>query len=117
MVISLIEPEVRAFLLETGTVYTFRKLRRKKFLEQPREDQLRRKGIPDWANKGRTQPKLADVMIYEIGAFSVPELRPYSDMSGFGTFGGWEEAIKRQFNQKDLTEKGWLYKVTLREAE
>jgi len=115
IVISFSEPEVRDLLTETGAVYTFRKHRRKQFLKQPREDQLRRRGIPDWATTARTRPKLADVTIYEVGAFKVPELRPYSDMSGFASYGGWVEAIKRQFRSKKL-DKGWLYKVTLRES-
>ena len=117
MVISFSEPRVRNFLLEKGTVYTFRKNRRKQFQKQPREDQLRRKGIPDWANEGRTKPKIADVTIHEVGAFTVPELKPYSDLSSFTSFGEWMEAIKRRFHYKDLrvTDRGWLYKVTLRE--
>ncbi|GAF75162.1 unnamed protein product, partial [marine sediment metagenome] len=32
MVISFSEPQVRDFLLRMGTVYTFRKARRKRFL-------------------------------------------------------------------------------------
>jgi len=115
MVISFSEPDVRDFLLKEGKVYTFRKNRRKQFIKQPREDQLHRRGIPDWANEGRTHPKLADVTIYEVGSFTVPELRPYSDQSGFNSYGGWVEAIKRQFRSKEL-DKGWLYKVTLREG-
>lgn len=116
MVISFSEPEARKFLLEKDTVYTFRKNRRKQFLKQPREDQLRRRGITDWANEGRNKPKIAEVVIYEVGAFKVLELRPYSDMSGFASFVGWVEAIKRCFHYKDMhsNNDGWLYKVELR---
>jgi len=116
MVISFSEPEARNFLLEKGIVYTFRKNRRKQFQKQPREDQLRRRGITDWANEVRNKHKIADVVIYEVGAFKAPELRPYSDMSGFASFAGWVEAIKRCFHYKDMhsNKEGWLYKVELR---
>lgn len=119
MVISFSEPEPRNFLLEKGTVYTFRENRRKQFLKQSCEDQLRRKGITDWANEGRNKPKIADLVIYEVGEFKATELRPYSDMSGFVSFTGWIEAIKRCFhyNELDSTNKGWLYKVELQRKE
>lgn len=119
MVISFSSEKARTFLLEHGSVYTFRKNRRKQFVNQPREDALMRRGIRDWANKGRTMKKITDVKILEVGEFKVAELEPYVEWSGFKDLKEWADEILKltRWTFYIASDRGWLYKVVLRVTE
>lgn len=106
MVISFTNTTAREQLLDHGMVHTFRLNRRKRTGK-------------DWANKGRTLKKMADVYIEEVGEFMIGALREYVPTSGFGSLAAWHQAIqdenRRRHRSIPITTRGWLYKVTLRE--
>ncbi len=107
MVISFSNDKARAQLLQQGMVHTFRLNRRKKTGK-------------DWTNKGRTMSKMADVYIEEEGQYMIGALRKYVPTSGFGSLAAWHKAIQDENRYRGpipRTTRGWLYKVTLREAE
>jgi len=108
MVISFSSEKPRRQLLEKGRVFTARVHRRKQFIDQPWG-----RGINDWANEGRTKPKIVDVVIFEVGRVQANELHYWQFMSGFEDMDEWVEEIKRLNKWKDVrtTDKFWLYMV------
>ena len=112
MVISFSSEKPRRQLLEKGRVFTARVHRRKQFIDQPWG-----RGLPDWANEGRTKPKIADVIIFEYGEVQATDLHNWQPWSGFENMGEWVEEIKRLNRWKDVTatDKFWLYMVCERE--
>lgn len=116
MVISFSSEKPRQQLLEKGYVYTFRKNRRKKFIEAARHYwriPLKNWGHIDWANEGRTKPKFADVIIFEVGEFVLKNLKKYVHGSGFESLAEWGQEIARlnRWDEPRAHDKGWLYKV------
>lgn len=108
MVISFSSPKPRARLLEGKRVYTARAHRRKQFIDVPWGTALK-----DWANEGRTKPKIADVIIFEVGHVSAKQLPQWQSWSGFDDMEEWIEEIKRLNRWKDVlpTDKFCLYMV------
>lgn len=108
MVISFSSPKPRARLLEGKRVYTVRRKPRKQF-----EGARWGTGIHDWANEGRTKPKIADVIIFEVGVVQAQQLKQYVEWSGFEDMPEWVEEIKRLNRWTDLGayEQFWLYLV------
>lgn len=104
MVISFANDQARAQLLQEGVAHTFRLDRRK------------RKEGRNWVNSGRTTTKIADVYLWEVGLYAVANLRTFVATSGFGSLREWWHAIQtenwRKLKHKDMTTRGWLYKVT-----
>ncbi len=118
MVISFSSPKPRQQLLNKKYVYTFRKNRRKKFIEDARHYwriPLKNWGHIDWANEGRTKPKIADVIIFEAGEFTIKKLGKYVYGSGFEDLAEWGQEIARLngWDEVRVYDKGWLYKVIL----
>lgn len=118
MVISFSSEKARQQLLEKGYVYTFRKTRRKKFIKAARHYwriPLKNWGHIDWANEGRTKPSFADVIIFEVGEFTIKKLGKYVHGSGFEDLEEWGQEIARlnRWDEVRAYDKGWLYKVIL----
>jgi len=126
VVISFSSEKPRQQLLDKKYVYTFRKNRRKAFIKAARHYwrmPLKNWGHKDWANEGRTKPRLCYVDIHEIGEFNPHEVDPitkylthplkiYFQLSGFNSLSGWESVISDKAPPFGATE-GWLYKVML----
>ncbi len=120
MVISFSSEQVRTYLIENGRVFTFRKKRRKQFikLEEKRGKayvQGAKPALRDWFNKGRTMPKISDILIWEVGTFKPKELGPWVPWSGFASLEDWQGEIIKLNDGKgyDLMDLygGWLYMV------
>lgn len=89
--------KARAFLLEHGYVFTYRKTQRKSVGR-------------GWINDGWARPKIADVFISEIGQLGSDSLELYAPYSGFEDFAEWLAAIK-ELNHGHIPGNGWLYLV------
>ncbi len=119
MVISFSSPKPRQQLLVKGYVFTFRKDRKKKFINADRFFRyykgmsLRTWGHLDWANEGRTKPKIADVIIFEVGGLALKNLKKYVKGSGFEDLAEWGQEIARLngWDEPRVHDRGWLYKV------
>ena len=123
MVMIFNHPLVRAYLLENGLVYTFRKHHPKTV------DGVRLKTGKDWATNKRCRKKIADIRVTPIEPIDSLNMRrvltKYVCESGFYTGNGridesvdeWIQAIK-SLNPDKLTEplRGWIYQVEVREA-
>jgi len=114
MVISFSSPKPRARLLEGKRVFTARTKRRKQFI-----DEKWGRGLWDWANEGRTKPKIADVLIFEYpNQVEAGDLHQWVEWSGFEDMKEWVEEIKRLNGWKNVrvTDKFWLYIVQEKES-
>jgi len=119
MVMIFAHPKVRAYLLEHGRVYTFRKLHPKTL------NGIRRKMGKDWATDKRGGKKIADIEVTLIALVDVENmeliLTKYVKESGFTGCGKieaeteWARAIG-MFNPRGPPD-GWIYKVEIQEAE
>lgn len=117
-------PLVRAYLMEHGVVYTFRKNHKKT------ADGVRPQIGKDWATDKRCGKKIADIMVNPIEPIDGDNMRQvlakYVRDSGFYTgerpiyfpVDAWARAI-HELNPYKPTEapEGWIYQVKLREAE
>ena len=118
MVMIFAHPKVRAYLLEHGLVYTFRKNHKKT------PDGIRPQIGKDWATDRRTGNKIADINITPMesvnGINMAQVLIKYVLESGFHPGYGpvdiseWAAAINSL--NPDKPTHGWVYKVELREA-
>ena len=108
MVISFSSEKPRARLLAGEKVFTARRHRRKQFIDQPWG-----RGLRDWANEGRTKPKIADVFIWEYGEVMAHDLKLWVPWSGFESMEEWVEEIKRlnRWTFVGRWEKFWVYLV------
>lgn len=104
MVISFSVKEARNQLLNEGYVFTARKKRRKQFLYTSL-GQI----IADWVNEGRLKPKIADVLISEVGLYSINCLHDFSSGSGFKTTEAWVNKIRELCGDVKMV---WVYRVT-----
>jgi len=95
MVIIFRSERALSYLLSHGEIYTFRV--------------RRRKAGRDWITDKRGGHKIADVLIEEVGIFTLEELSRFADHSGFASVKEWTEEIQKLNNY--LPERGWLYKV------
>ncbi len=113
MVISFSSEKPRGRLLQGQRVFTARTKRRKQFIKAPWG-----KGLHEWANEGRTKPKICDITIWEIGYFTAKALKHFVMLSGFDSLDEWIEEIKRLNNWKDVlpTDEFWLYLVQERDS-
>ena len=123
MVMIFAHPRVRAYLLEHGIVYSYRK-------DHPKTSNGVRKQIgDDWANAKRGGKKIADIHITPMDRLDSPLdiqiLAKYARESGFylsslpgktdSAMSAWVSAIKELNKNKPI--HGWIYKVTTRKAE
>lgn len=110
MVISFSVPEARDQLLEKGRVYTFR-WKRRSFFDKG-------KGTVEhtWANAKRHGKRIANVNIEEVRSIRVEEeeLDPFYEESGFKTALAWWTKIYDMANPYIISDRGWLYLVTIR---
>jgi len=116
VVISFSSEKPRQQLLDKKYVYTFRKNRRKAFIKAARHYwrmPLKNWGHKDWANEGRTKPKMCDVIIFEVGDLVLKNLEKYVLGSGFEDLEEWGQEIARLngWDEPRVHDKGWLYKV------
>lgn len=114
LVISFTSEKPRARLLEGKRVFTARRRRRKQFI-----DNAFGRGLWDWANEGRTKPKIADVIIFEYPQqVQAQDLQACLPWSGFEEMSEWVEEIKRLNRWKDVCafDKFWLYLVQEKES-
>lgn len=123
MVMIFAHPPVRAYLLEHGVVYTFRK-------NHPKTaDGVRPQIGKDWATDKRCGKKIADIIVNPIepmdGENMGQVLAKYVSDSGFYRGGrldfavvAWARAI-HSLNLYAPTEapEGWIYQVKLRGGE
>ncbi len=109
MVIIFASPKPRARLLEGKIVYTARKRRRLQFIHHPNPAN----GGPllDWANDGRTRPKIADVIIHEIGLIDTFTMELFRPESGFKDMKEWRSELKHLNPALEKTNKFWIYRV------
>lgn len=113
MVITFTSEKAWAHLRDKGFVYTYRKNRRKAFEKLERTGRVL-VGVIDWTSRGRGKPKISDVTIHEVGEMTPSGLVIYVEWSGFGSWQKWFDEIQRLNNfNYSITQKGWLYKVTL----
>ncbi|KKM63019.1 hypothetical protein LCGC14_1515730 [marine sediment metagenome] len=112
MVIIFASPKPRARLLKGLIVYTARKRRRLQFVNHPHPAN----GSPllDWANDGRTRPKIADVIIHEIGLIDTFTLELFRPESGFKDMKEWRSELKLLNPELQTTNKFWVYRVQKR---
>lgn len=120
MVMIFNHPRVRAYLLEHGLVYTYRKHHKKT------ADGVRLQIGDDWATDRRCGKKKVDVHITPMEPIDCLNmgrvLTKYARESGFYLGHGrvddavseWARAIN-SLNPKEST-RGWIYKVETREA-
>jgi len=114
-------PQVRAYLLAHGLVYTFRK-------NHPKTaDGIRPQTGKDWATNKRHGKKIADIWVTPmepIDSLNMGQvLTKYVRESGFYAGHGrvdyavvaWAQAIN-SLNPDEPTQ-GWIYQVEVREAE
>jgi len=113
MVISFSSEKPRARLLEGKRVFTARRHRRKQCIDQPGG-----RGLRDWANEKRTGPKIADIIIFEVGQFEARHLISWLPWSGFDDMEEWIDEIKRLNRWKFVGawDKLWLYMVQERDS-
>ena len=116
MVMIFNHPLVRAYLLEHGLVYTFRKR------HQKTADGIRPQTGKDWATNKRCGKKIANINITPITPMRTRRsLYPYIKCSGFyhgdvdEGLEAWVDAIK-DLNSDKIPE-GWIYKVEIRNEE
>ncbi len=114
MVIIFSSPKPRERLLEGKRVYTARKRRRLQFVNY--KGSTLGRGIFDWANDGRTRPKIADVIIFECESgqqIEAQHLHIWAAWSGFKNIEEWLEELQRLNGGKTIspTDKFWLYMV------
>ena len=121
MVMIFNHPQVRAYLLAHGLVYTFRK-------HHPKTaDGIRPQTGKAWATNKRTGKKIADILVTPIEPIDSLNmgriLTKYVRESGFYAGHGrvdyavvaWAQAIN-SLNPDEPTQ-GWIYQVDVREAE
>lgn len=112
MVMMFSDPRAREQLLGEGKVYTFRKMARTK-------SGLRKTVGRDWAAERRGGSKIADITVAPVMKVMPENLRealtPLAEWSGFVDVDKWIEAIERL--NRGRAPEGWLYRVTLREAD
>ena len=114
------QPRVRAYLLEHGLVYTYRKHHEKT------ADGVRLQTGRDWATDKRCGKKIADILVTPMepinGLNMGQTLTKYARESGFYAGHGrvddavseWTQAIN-SLNPDEPT-KGWIYQVEVLEA-
>ena len=117
MVISFSSEKPRARLLKGRRVYTVRKRRRLQFVNYPKSTLGR--GLNDWANAGRTKPKIADVIIFEVSGEPIEarHFHIWAAWSGFENIAEWVAEIER-LNGDAVSpwSKFYLYMVQERDA-
>lgn len=121
MVMIFAHPQVRAYLLKSGLVYTFRRHHKKT------ANGIRPQTGKDWACAKRTGKKIADICITPIepidGLNMGPILTKYARESGFYLgHGRVDDAVlewSRVINllNPDEPTQGWIYKVEILGAE
>ena len=91
-------PNPRTYLEQNGYVYTIR-------------THDRTTGNT-WWRASRTGPKEGDCIVHGLGEINPQKdgIAVYTPESGFGTIGGWRDAIRDQ-NDGDLPETAYLYLV------
>ncbi len=109
MVIIFSSPKPRARLLKGKRVYTARKRRRLQFIHHPHP--ANEGPLLDWANDGRTRPKIADVIIHEIGLIDTFTMELFRPESGFKDMKEWRSALEHLNPAIEKTEKFWIYRV------
>ena len=121
MVMIFAHPKVRAYLLEHGLVYTFRKNHKKT------PDGIRLQIGKDWATDRRTGNKIADINITPMESVDednlIQVLAKYVWQSGFylssilgktdSAMSAWVTAIKGLNSTQFI--RGWIYKVDVLE--
>ncbi len=124
MVMIFAHPKVRAYLLEHGLVYTYRKHHKKT------SDGIRLRIGKDWATDRRTGKKIADIYITPmepIDSLNMGQvLTKYARESGFylGFYKKWSgigDAVSewaRAINSLNPDEptQGWIYRVEILEV-